>query len=135
MHEMSITQAMLDLALEHAKGQRITDIHLRVGKLSGVVPESVEFYFDYLSKGTPAEAATLHFETESIDMTCVECGRQADLSDWKDEPPRAIMVQALARGCQCGSSNLRITGGNGFHMISLEVDAAPTTNKEKENEE
>jgi len=45
------------------------------------------------------------------------------------------MVQALARGCQCGSSNLRVTGGTGFNMVSLEVEAAPATDKEKENEE
>jgi hydrogenase nickel incorporation protein HypA/HybF len=135
MHEASVTQAMLDMALEHAQGQRITDIHLQVGRMSLVVPECVEFYFEYLSKGTLAEGATLHFETVPIEMTCLDCGRQADLSDWEDEQPRAIMVEALARGCQCGSSNLRITGGTGFHMISLEVDAAPTTKKAKENEQ
>jgi hydrogenase nickel insertion protein HypA len=114
MHEMSVTQAMLDLALEHAKGQRITDIHLRLGRLSGIVPESVEFYFEYLSKDTLAEGARLHFETAPLEMTCMDCGRQADLSDWMDEPPRAIMVQALARGCQCGGSNLRITAALAF---------------------
>jgi hydrogenase nickel incorporation protein HypA/HybF len=135
MHEMSITQAMLDLGLEHAKGHRITDIYLRVGRMSLIVPESVEFYFEYLSKGTQAEGATLHFETVPLEMTCMDCGRQADLSDWTDEPPRAIMIQALARGCECGSNNLRVTGGTGFDMVSLEVDVALTTNKEKENKQ
>ncbi len=123
MHEASITQAMLDLALEYAQGQRITDIHLQVGKMSFVVPECVEFYFEYLSQGTLAEGARLHFETVPLEMTCLDCGRQADLSDWADDPPRAIMVQALARGCQCGSKNLRVTGGTDFNMVSLEVEA------------
>jgi hydrogenase nickel incorporation protein HypA/HybF len=123
MHEASITQAMMGLALEHAKGQRITDIYLRVGRMSFVVPESVQFYFEYLSRGTVAEGATLHFETVPLEMTCGDCGRQADLSDWADEPPRAVMVEALARGCECGSKNLRVTGGTGFDMVSLEVEA------------
>lgn len=131
MHEMSITQAMLDLALEHAKGQRITDIYLQVGGMSLVVPESVEFYFEYLSKGTLAEGATLHFETVPLEMTCMDCGQQADLSDLMDEQPRAIMVQALTRGCQCGSNNLRVTGGTGFDMVSLGVDVAPTPKKKR----
>ena len=131
MHEASITQAMLDLALEHAKGHRITDVYLRVGMMSLVVPESVEFYFEYLSKGTLAEGATLHFETVPIEMTCTDCGRQADLGDLMDEQPRAIMVQALARGCQCGSNNLRVTGGTGFDMVSLGVDAVPTSEKKR----
>lgn len=131
MHEMAITQAMLDLALEHAQGHRITDVYLRVGGVSGIVPQSVEFYFEYLSQGTLAEGARLHFETVPVEMTCLDCGRQADLSDWTDEPPRAIMVQALARGCQCGSKNLRVTGGTGFDMVSLEVEVAPTTEKRR----
>jgi len=131
MHEASITQAMLDLALEHSKGHRITDIHLRVGRMSLVVPESVEFYFEYLSKGTLAEGAVLHFEAVPLEMTCPDCGQQADLSGWGDEQPRAIMVQALAQGCECGSKNLRVTGGTGFNMISLEVDVAPTTKKRR----
>ena len=123
MHEASITQAMLDLALEYAKGQRITDVYLQVGRMSFIVPESVEFYFEYLSQDTVAEGATLHFETAPLEMTCTDCGRQADLSEWADEQPRAMMVQALARGCQCGSSNLRVTGGTGFEMVSLGVEA------------
>ncbi|MFQ6102653.1 MAG: hydrogenase maturation nickel metallochaperone HypA, partial [Anaerolineae bacterium] len=116
-------QAMLDLALKYADGQRITDIYLQVGQMSLVVPECVEFYFEYLSKGTLAEGAALHFETVPLEMTCLDCGRQADLSDWADDPPRAIMVEALARGCQCGSNNLRVTGGTDFKMVSLEVGA------------
>lgn len=124
MHEMSITQAMLDMALEYAQGQRITDIYLQVGKLSLVVPECVEFYFEFLSKGTLAEGAKLHFAIAPLEITCLDCGQQADLSDLADEPPRAIVVQALARGCQCGSNNLRITGGTEFNMISLEVQEA-----------
>jgi len=131
LHEMSITEAMLDMALEYAKGQRITDIYLRVGGMSLIVPESVEFYFEYLSKGTLAEGATLHFETVPLEMTCLDCGRQADLSGWMDEQPRAIMVQALARGCECGSSNLRVTGGTGFDMVSLGVEDEPTMERKR----
>ena len=124
MHEASITEAILDLALEHAQGHRITDIHLQVGKMSPVVPESVEFYFEYLSRDTVAEGARLHFEAVPLEMTCLDCGGQADLIEWTDEQPRVIMVQALARGCRCGSNNLRVTGGTGFNMISIEVDVA-----------
>lgn len=122
MHEMSITQAMLNMALEYANGHRITDIYLQVGRMSLIVPESVEFYFEYLSKGTLAEGAKLHFETVPLEMTCVDCGQQADLTDLMDEQPRAIMIQALARGCECGGKNLHVTGGTGFDMVSIEVE-------------
>jgi hydrogenase nickel incorporation protein HypA/HybF len=126
MHEMAITQAMLDMALEHANGHRITDIYLQVGRLSAVVPESVELYFDYLSKNTLAEGATLHFEAVPIEMVCTDCGQPADLSEWADWPPRAIMIQAMDQGCSCGSKRLRVTGGVDFHMVSLNVEPAPS---------
>ena len=131
MHEASITQAMLDMALEHAQGQRITDIYLQVGQMSLVVPECVEFYFEFLSKGTMAEGAKLHFEIVPIEITCPDCGRQADLSDWAEDPPRTIMVEALARGCQCGSNNLRVTGGTDFNMVSLEVEVHEARGRRK----
>ena len=122
MHEMAVTQAMLNMALEHAKGHHITDIYLRVGRMSAVVPESVEIYFDYLSQDTLAEGARLHFEYQPIEMTCADCGQLADLSEWAGELPRVIMVEALNRGCQCGSKHLRVTGGVGFEMVSLGVE-------------
>ena len=135
MHEASMTEAMLNMALEHAQGHRITDIYLRVGIMSLVVPESVQFYFEYLSQGTMAEGATLHFETVPLEMTCTDCGRQADLSEWMGEQPRAIMVEALARGCQCGSKGLRVTGGTVFDMVSLGVEDALTAKTTKESKQ
>jgi len=121
MHEMAVTQAMLNMALAHADGQRITDIYLQVGRMSAIVPESVEVFFDYLSQDTLAEGAALHFEVLPIEMTCLDCGRGADLSEWADEPPRVIMMEALHRGCECGSKKLRLSGGVGFEMVSLNV--------------
>jgi hydrogenase nickel insertion protein HypA len=125
MHEMAVTQAMLNMALEHADGQRITGIHLRVGSLSAIVPESVQMFFDYLSQDTLAEGAVLHFEVVPIEMACLDCGRQADLGEWAGEPSRAIVVRAQGRGCECGSKKLRISGGMGFDMVSIAVHDIP----------
>ena len=41
MHEMAVTQHLLNLALEHADGHQVTDIYLEVGRMSPVVPDSV----------------------------------------------------------------------------------------------
>ena len=125
MHEMAATQVMLNMALEHADGQRIIDIYLRVGRMSAIVPESVQLFFDYLSKDTLAEGAALHFEVLPIEMTCLDCGKQADLSEWADELPQAVMMHALERGCDCGSNKLRVTGGAGFDMVSIAVEPVP----------
>jgi hydrogenase nickel incorporation protein HypA/HybF len=123
MHEMSVTQYILNLALEHAKGQKVTDIYLEVGRMSAVVPDSVAVFFRYLSENTLAEGAKLHFRMTPVEMTCQDCNTLADLSEWEDLKPHIIMGMALARGCTaCKSKNLRVTGGVEFDMVSIDVE-------------
>src|SRR5512146_2591390 len=125
MHEMPVTQGILNMALEHAQGRRVTCIYLQAGQFSAVVPSSVEIFFKYLSKGTLAEGARLHFETIPLEMTCQACGQKADLAQWLHERPQLIMARALAKGCACGSKNLRVTGGVSFSIVSVELEEAP----------
>jgi hydrogenase nickel incorporation protein HypA/HybF len=122
MHEMPVTQGILNMALEAAAGQRVTDIYLRVGRMAAIVPGSVEVFFVHLSKGTDAEGARLHFETEPLQMGCLDCGRPSDLSAWTDQLPQIIMARAIAQGCACGSKRLRVTGGVSFSMVKIEVE-------------
>jgi hydrogenase nickel incorporation protein HypA/HybF len=121
MHEMVVTKAMLDMALEHADGRRITDITLQIGEMSAVVPGSVEIFFKHLSKGTLAEGAELHFEMLPLQMTCRECEKTIDLSNWEDASPHAKMEQAFVRGCECGADDLEVTGGMSFGLKSIDV--------------
>lgn len=127
MHEMAVTQALLDMALKHANGQRITDVYLQVGRMSAIVPSSVEVFFKYLSQDTLAEGAKLHFEILPLEMTCQDCNRQLDLSEWSDRGPHLIMHKAFTRGCECGSKDLRVSGGVSFGLTSIDVEAAETT--------
>ena len=52
MHELAVTQSTLDLALKYAGGRRITAIYLVVGELSSIVDDSVQFYWDFISRDT-----------------------------------------------------------------------------------
>ena len=76
MHEQSIVEALLALALENAEkaeANRIVRIYLVVGELSGVLQEAVEFYFSFLSKGTIAEEASLFFMHAPAQLRCRNC--------------------------------------------------------------
>jgi hydrogenase nickel incorporation protein HypA/HybF len=76
MHEYSITESMLSMALEkanEANASKITRINLIVGELSGVVSECVQFYFDFIRKDTIASDATLSFETTTTKLRCRNC--------------------------------------------------------------
>lgn len=88
MHELSITQEILRITVEHAeqaKASRVTDIHLVIGELSSVVDDSVQFYFDFSSPGTIAEGAKLHFDRIAARLRCRECGQEfePDGMDWR----------------------------------------------------
>jgi hydrogenase nickel incorporation protein HypA/HybF len=122
MHEMPVTQALLGMALDHANGRRVTDVYLQVGRMSAIVPDTVEVFFEYLSKDTLAEGAKLHFEIVPMEMTCQDCGQQMDLSEWIEGRPQSIMQKAFERGCACGSKNLRVSQGVSFGLTSINVE-------------
>lgn len=114
MHELPATQGMLQVALDaaaEAGGGRIREIHLVVGDLSSMVDDSVQFYFDLLSKGTVAEGARLVFRRERATLTCTGCGLKTGV--------QAPLPPACPR---CQDLRIRVSGGQAFRVDSLEVD-------------
>ncbi|MFW5936537.1 MAG: hydrogenase maturation nickel metallochaperone HypA [Desulfosalsimonas sp.] len=78
MHELPVTERILDIVLKHAERnrvRRVLSITLTVGDLSELENEWLQHYFDYLSKGTLAEGAALHIERQPIVLRCNKCGR------------------------------------------------------------
>ena len=80
-------QGLLEIACEKLQtegGSQIHRIRLQVGLLSGVAPDSLEFAFEGLKIGTPAEQATLEIERLPGSFSCSGCGlvTQADSLQW-----------------------------------------------------
>ena len=76
MHELSVTQSMLEIVLDQAKtanAKKVTKINLVIGELSGVVSDCVQFYFDFLKKGNAAEEAILDFKLVPVELRCRAC--------------------------------------------------------------
>jgi hydrogenase nickel incorporation protein HypA/HybF len=114
MHELPVTQAILDSALhaaQQAGGQRILAIDLVIGDLSGIVDDSVQFYFDILSQGTPAAGAALRFRRQPARAVCPDCGRSYDAA-----PPLAPFCPV------CGGLHVQVSGGRQFFLESIEID-------------
>lgn len=116
MHELAVTQGILGLALATAaqhNARRISAIELVIGDLSSIVDDSVQFYFDILSRDTPADGARLHFRREAATLTCWDCAQQTAVT-----PP-------LPDACpHCGGSHVQVSGGAAFQVASIEVDDA-----------
>jgi len=89
MHELSVTESILNIVLKHAQtngAEKVLTIGLKIGELSELVGECIQQYFDYLSKGTIAEGAVLEIERAPIIFECTECKNtfQVSLSHTKD---------------------------------------------------
>lgn len=113
MHELSIMQSALDLAFEQARQAGARQIHvvrLRIGVLSGVVPEALQFAFETLTPGTSVEGAELAIEQVPATFWCAACKREFQSED----------IFGVCPGCQQASGDLR--AGREMELASLEID-------------
>ncbi len=84
MHELAITQSMLNLVLEQAEkagAKEVGKINLVIGEMTGVVGECVQFYFDFLSRGTIADGAALAIKAVSTQARCRGCDKLFELKE------------------------------------------------------
>ena len=113
MHELSIMQSARSLALEQAQQAGAAHVHvirLRIGALSGVVPDALEFAFEALTPGTLADGAQLAIEQVPARFWCAACAREFQSDDMFGECP----------ACHKLSGELR--AGREMEVASLEID-------------
>lgn len=113
MHELSITQNIVDIVLSKAQevqASKVTRISLVIGELSGFATDCVGFYFDFLSKGTIAEAAALEFQSVPAQLRCRVCSTTFGLQDDDWICPK------------CHDLTVEIVSGREMYIESMEVE-------------
>ncbi len=113
MHELAITQSMFDLIMEQAKeagAKKVGKINLVIGEMTGIVSNCVQFYFDFISKGTLAEGAALSFVMVPPKAQCRSCDKLFELKEFDWTCPH------------CGGSSLHIVAGKELFVESIEVE-------------
>lgn len=108
MHELAITQSIVDAITDRVGDDRVTLVRLEIGTLSGVVPDSVSFCFDLVSEGTGLAGAELDIARPKGRSRCRQCG-----GEFEHEDPIAA--------CGCGSVNLDVLSGRELRIVSVEV--------------
>jgi hydrogenase nickel incorporation protein HypA/HybF len=76
LHEFAISTSIMSIVLDHAQAAgavKVTGIALKIGRLSGIVPECVDLQVHMLSKGTIAEGANLSFDQPQSSLHCRPC--------------------------------------------------------------
>jgi len=81
VHELSIACAVVDLAARAAGDASVDEVRVRVGALSGVVPDALVFAFDVAAAGTVCEGGRLLVEAVPVAVRCGGCGRESDLAE------------------------------------------------------
>ena len=133
MHELSIAQAIVDTALRHAAGRKVTVVDVRIGRLRQVVPDSLAFYFEIVARDTDVEGADLRIEHVGSQLRCpgvlVRVGsgapaarhpRDARAADGRRRSRPSAARPAARRG--------EVLTGGELEVESIEVsDAAPAT--------
>jgi hydrogenase nickel incorporation protein HypA/HybF len=109
MHELSIAEAVVDIALRHAGGRPVRVVELKVGHLRQVVPSALEFAFELVADGTLLEGAELRMEEVPAAGACRTCGAETPLPDFP-----------LCCG-HCGGFDLEVTRGEELLLDSLEL--------------
>lgn len=114
MHELSVTQNILEIALDYARrngAARIAAIHLTIGEISDFEDEWLQRYFDFVSRGTIAAGARLVIQRVPGRLKCARCSSifLLDKDTWDTTCP------------SCGSKETELISGREFRVESLEV--------------
>lgn len=108
MHELAITQSVVDAVCEHTGGAPVASVRLRIGKLSGVVPDALRFCFELIAEGTALQGAALVIDEPPGAGHCRSCGVDLVLTD-------------LLLLCPCGSADVQVVSGRQLTVQSIEV--------------
>jgi len=123
MHELSIAVSLVEAACEKAAelgGVRVEALNVRLGALSGVVREALEFSFDLAAEGTAIAGARLVVEEVPVTVRCPRCAAERRLPS----------IQHFH--CPvCGTPTPEVVGGRELELASLEVSetCSPASSK------
>jgi hydrogenase nickel incorporation protein HypA/HybF len=117
MHELSIAEALADIATRHAAGRRVLKVEVKVGHLRQVVPDSLHFAFVLVTQGTALDGAELVVEHVPAAGRCRDCGAESVLEDFP---------LCCAR---CGGLDVEVFAGEELLVDALELEEELMTNE------
>lgn len=110
MHELGITQNIVAIVTEHARGSQVKRVSLEIGKLTAIMPDAIRFCFDVCCQGTILEGAQLEILEIPGLARCRQCQTELSL-----EMPFGICLT-------CNSPDLEIIQGEELKIKELEVE-------------
>ena len=110
MHELSVASAIVATAERHANGNRVTAVHVRIGRLRQVVPDSLRFCFGMVARESVCEGAVLELEIIPAVLRCKACEHQWEI----EEPPFWCP--------ECAGGDVAPVRGEELEVESIEIE-------------
>ena len=112
MHELAIARNILEIVRQSVPEEQAPDVkwvRIRVGRLSGVIPDSLDFCFSAILGDTNMRRAGLAIEQVPTVSRCKECGHQFQIDDM-------IFVCTT-----CKSTDLELVSGRELQVVEIEL--------------
>jgi hydrogenase nickel incorporation protein HypA/HybF len=110
VHELSICGSIVDIVKRHADGRPVDVVHLRVGQLRQIVPDTLIYCWGLVNADTELAASRLEVESIPARITCHDCGAEHEIGQFP------LLVCA-----GCGSSHVQVVAGEEFLITSLDL--------------
>jgi hydrogenase nickel incorporation protein HypA/HybF len=113
MHELAIAQNILEIVQQSVpenQAQSVRGIRIRVGQLSGIVPDSLDFCFSAIVNDTEMQKARLAIEQIPTLSQCKSCAHRFGIEDW-------IFVCPV-----CQSTDLEMISGKELEIVEIELE-------------
>lgn len=117
MHELSLCRSIHGIVDRARDGREVQSVHLQVGQLRQVVPQTLEYCWGLVTEGGPLTGSVLDIDHVPVVLDCTDCGA------------RTTVEQVLVLTCgTCGSGGITLHSGEEFMVTSM--DLAVLTTKE-----
>lgn len=112
MHELSLCRSIADIVTRHAAGRDVRTVHVRIGKLRQIVPDTLVYCWSLVNEETPLAGAQLRVESIPAAIRCTACDHTQTLTE-------AILI------CDsCAGRDVEIVAGEEFLITSLDLAEA-----------
>jgi len=113
MHELSLCGSIYEIADRAAAGRTVAVIHLRVGQLRQVVPETLGYCWTLVADQTELAGSRLEVDSVPVTLCCLDCDATSTLTD--------LLLLCCIR---CGGFHVEVTTGEELMLTSLELEEA-----------
>lgn len=110
MHELSLCGSIFDAVDRAAAGRPVSVIHLQVGQLRQIVPDTLRYCWSLVVEDTALAGSELEIDSVPVTLRCLDCDRDTALTD---------QLLLLCRHCE--NSNVAVTTGEEFMLTALDL--------------